>query len=124
MILFIHLTLRLADLTIAYPDRHPDSVNDRETEFRYLKEKIDAGANFIVTQLFYDVDAFLGWVTEIRARGSVSQTIEFVRYLTRMRRRNFHPHHSWDNATTDLRVLSSDNKTLRNLCAALDPCGS
>ena len=62
-------SLRLADLPIAYPDGHPDGENDRETEFRYLKAKIDAGADFVVTQLFYDVDAFLQWIKEIRARG-------------------------------------------------------
>ena len=64
-------TLRLTERIIAYPDGHPDGQNDRETEFRYLKAKIDAGADFIVTQLFYDVDAFLVWVKELRARGSV-----------------------------------------------------
>ncbi|KAF9792741.1 methylenetetrahydrofolate reductase-domain-containing protein [Thelephora terrestris] len=53
----------------AYPDGHPDAENDRETEFRHLKAKVDAGADFIVTQLFYDTDAFLEWVKEIRARG-------------------------------------------------------
>ena len=57
---------------IAYPDGHPDGQTDRETELQYLKEKIDAGANFIVTQLFYDVDAFIEWVKEIRARGSAA----------------------------------------------------
>ena len=71
-----------AELIVAYPDGHPDEGNDRETEFRYLKAKVDAGANFIVTQLFYDVDAFIGWVKEIRARGSVALTAEFTFYLT------------------------------------------
>ena len=75
-------TLRLIESTTAYPDGHPDGQNDRETEFRYLKEKVDAGANFIVTQLFYDVDAFLGWVKEIRAIGSVVFTTESTRHLT------------------------------------------
>jgi methylenetetrahydrofolate reductase (NADPH) len=70
--------LHPADLIIAYPDGHPDNENDRETELRYLKEKIDAGANFIVTQLFYDVDAFLEWVKEMRARGPVPLTTKFV----------------------------------------------
>jgi len=64
--------LHLTEPIIAYPDGHPDGENDRETEFRYLKEKIDAGADFIVTQLFYDVDAFFEWVKEIRTRGSVA----------------------------------------------------
>jgi methylenetetrahydrofolate reductase (NADPH) len=74
--------LHLTEPIIAYPDGHPDGETDRETEFRYLKAKIDAGADFIVTQLFYDVDAFLEWVKEIRARGSVLFSIEYIRRLT------------------------------------------
>lgn len=34
-----------------------------------MKEKIDAGANFIFTQMFYDVDIFINWVRQIRAAG-------------------------------------------------------
>lgn len=70
--------LHLTGSVTGYPDGHPDGENDRETEFRYLKEKIDAGADFIVTQLFYDVDAFFEWVKEIRARGSVVFPIESI----------------------------------------------
>lgn len=77
--------LLLAELPIAYPDGHPDGETDRETEFRYLKAKIDAGADFVVTQLFYNVDAFLEWVKEIRARGPVSLTINFTWFLTECR---------------------------------------
>jgi len=62
-------TLQLTKFIKAYPDGHPDGETDRETEFQHLRAKIDAGADFIVTQLFYDVDAFLEWVKEIRARG-------------------------------------------------------
>ncbi|KIY53373.1 methylenetetrahydrofolate reduct [Fistulina hepatica ATCC 64428] len=38
-------------------------------EIRYLKEKIEAGVNFIFTQMFYDVQLFIDWVREIRAAG-------------------------------------------------------
>lgn len=35
----------------------------------HLKEKIDAGGTFIITQMFYDVELFLEWVKKVRARG-------------------------------------------------------
>ncbi|KAF7980152.1 hypothetical protein HWV62_39605 [Athelia sp. TMB] len=53
----------------AYPDGHPDHETDEEGEFKYLKEKVDAGADIIFTQLFYDVDGFLAWVKKVRAKG-------------------------------------------------------
>lgn len=61
---------RLQELTVlGYPDRHPDTENDEDTEIDHLKAKVDAGAEFIVTQLFYDVDQFLLWVKKVRAKG-------------------------------------------------------
>jgi methylenetetrahydrofolate reductase (NADPH) len=33
---------------------------------------VDAGADFIVTQLFYDVDRFLQWLKKVRAKGQSS----------------------------------------------------
>ncbi|KAK1218862.1 methylenetetrahydrofolate reductase 1 [Marasmius sp. AFHP31] len=53
----------------AYSDGHPDKLVDEETELACLKEKVDAGADFIITQLFYDVDHFSGWMKKVRAKG-------------------------------------------------------
>lgn len=36
---------------------------------KYLKEKIDAGVDFIFTQMFYDVEVFIDWVRSVRAAG-------------------------------------------------------
>ncbi|WFC98321.1 methylenetetrahydrofolate reductase [NAD(P)H] [Malassezia yamatoensis] len=48
-------------------------INDTEknihTDLFFLKEKQDAGAKFIVTQFFYDVDSFLNWVRRCRKFG-------------------------------------------------------
>lgn len=51
-----------------YPEGAPDSA-DRSQDVRYLKDKVDAGADFIVTQLFYDTDRFISWIEECRSAG-------------------------------------------------------
>ncbi|KAI8805676.1 methylenetetrahydrofolate reductase-domain-containing protein [Cladochytrium replicatum] len=52
----------------AYPEGHPDNA-DLEAEMKHLKEKVDAGADYIVTQLFYDCDMYLKWEKNCRAYG-------------------------------------------------------
>jgi 5,10-methylenetetrahydrofolate reductase len=47
---------------------HADAEN-RQQDLAYLKEKIDAGADFIITQLFYDTTLFLQFVSDCRAIG-------------------------------------------------------
>jgi methylenetetrahydrofolate reductase (NADPH) len=42
---------------------------------RYLKEKLDAGADFVVTQLFYDTDIFIKWVKDCRSSGITAPII-------------------------------------------------
>lgn len=51
-----------------YPEGHPDAVSYEE-ELYWLKRKVDAGADVIVSQLFYDTDLFLKWVADCRAIG-------------------------------------------------------
>ncbi|KAI8825041.1 methylenetetrahydrofolate reductase-domain-containing protein [Fimicolochytrium jonesii] len=52
----------------AYPEGHTEQ-NDPEADMRHLKAKIDAGADYIVTQLFYDVDIFINWYKKCRGLG-------------------------------------------------------
>lgn len=52
-----------------------DSTNADSVEIKYLKEKIDAGADFVITQLFYDVDGFLAWEKQCRSMGIVCPII-------------------------------------------------
>lgn len=42
---------------------------DYEKELAYLKEKVDAGGDFIITQMFFDVEVFLTFVKDCRAIG-------------------------------------------------------
>ena len=46
-----------------------DDQDDHQLLLEHLKEKVDAGATFIITQMFYDVDIFLEWVAKCRAIG-------------------------------------------------------
>ncbi len=51
-----------------YPEGHIDAVS-YEDDLKHLKEKVDAGADVIVTQLFYDADNFIKWCADVRAAG-------------------------------------------------------
>ncbi|KAF8705297.1 Methylenetetrahydrofolate reductase, partial [Rhizoctonia solani] len=42
---------------------------EAKQEMQWLKEKCDAGANFIFTQMFYDADMFIRWVKAARDAG-------------------------------------------------------
>ncbi len=49
-----------SDLCVAaacYPEIHPESKT-RESDLHYLKEKVDSGVNFLITQMFFDNERF------------------------------------------------------------------
>ncbi|HEY0075220.1 MAG TPA: methylenetetrahydrofolate reductase [NAD(P)H] [Abditibacteriaceae bacterium] len=51
-----------------YPEGHPQALNFiRDTE--HLKRKIDAGAQFIITQLFFDNADFYRWRDQVHGMG-------------------------------------------------------
>ncbi|RPD64121.1 methylenetetrahydrofolate reduct [Lentinus tigrinus ALCF2SS1-7] len=58
------------DIAVAgYPQTHLLPPEEAALEMQYLKDKVDAGANFIFTQMFYDIDMFVDWVRAVRAAG-------------------------------------------------------
>jgi methylenetetrahydrofolate reductase (NADPH) len=49
-----------------YPEKHPEA-SDMQTDLTNLKTKVDAGADFITTQLFFDNQAYFDFVRDCKA---------------------------------------------------------
>jgi len=52
-----------------YPEGHPESDGGVDADVKHLKDKLEAGADFAITQLFYDTDAYVAWVKKCREAG-------------------------------------------------------
>jgi methylenetetrahydrofolate reductase (NADPH) len=51
-----------------FPEVHPEAA-DLDTDLSYLKLKVDSGAGFLITQLFFDNQVYFDFVRAARAKG-------------------------------------------------------
>lgn len=68
LVSFIHRRGDFGVSAACYPEGHPESP-DMVSDIRHLKEKVDAGAQHLVSQLFFDNDDFLRFVERCRIAG-------------------------------------------------------
>ena len=64
-----------------YPEIHPESANQTE-DIRYLKEKVDAGCEFLTTQMFFDNNLFYNFMYKIREAGITVPIIPGIMPIT------------------------------------------
>ncbi|MCJ1286733.1 hypothetical protein MMC26_006079 [Xylographa opegraphella] len=92
---------------------YPEGCDDQQDEailLDHLKEKVDAGGTFIVTQMFYDVDIFLAWVGKVREKGinvpivpGIMPIQTHASFLRRANWSNCHIPDSWNEALDPVR---------------------
>lgn len=64
-----------------YPESHPESENIRK-DIEYLKVKVDAGCQFLTTQMFFDNDILYNFMFKVRDAGISVPVIAGIMPLT------------------------------------------
>ncbi len=64
-----------------YPEIHPESRNQKEDIF-FLKEKVDAGCEFLTTQMFFDNNLLYNFLYKIREAGITVPIIPGIMPIT------------------------------------------
>ena len=78
----------------AYPEKHYEAAN-LDTDISYLKRKVEAGADYVVTQMFFDNQQFFSFVERCREAGITVPIIPGLKPISSKRQidllpRSFH----------------------------------
>ena len=84
-----------------YPEKHFESPN-ADSDLHYTKMKVDAGADYIVTQMFFDNSKYFEYVDRCRKAGIEVPIVPGLKPLTRKYQLNSIPRKFYINMPKDL----------------------
>src|SRR5699024_119376 len=73
-----------------YPEKHFEAPN-LDFDIQMLKNKVDQGGDYIVTQMFFDNEAYFRFASECREAGIQCPIVPGLKVLTREQHLNFLP---------------------------------
>ena len=100
-----------------YPEKHMEAPS-LDTDIQYLKEKIAAGADYIVTQMFFDNSKFFAFQDKCREAGIDVPIIPGLKPIATKRQLNLLPHRFHVDLPEDLikEVMAcKDNKAIKQV---------
>ena len=65
-----------------YPEGHPEAVNKAD-DIKHIKEKVDAGCEFLTTQMFFDNSIFYNYIYRLREAGVMVPVIAGIMPITK-----------------------------------------
>ena len=84
-----------------YPEKHYESPN-LDADLQYVKKKVDAGANYIVTQMFFDNKKFFAYVDACRKMGINVPIVPGLKPITKRYQINSIPRYFFIDMPPDL----------------------
>lgn len=78
---FIHASYPLCIAVAGYPEGHIEAA-DKEADWNYLCQKVRAGADFVITQLFFDNKHFFNFERRMREKGVTVPIIPGIMPIT------------------------------------------
>ena len=101
-----------------YPEKHSDAPTPEE-DLKHLKAKVDAGADYIVTQLFYDNSRFFDFVRRCREIGITVPIIPGLKPLSTLKHLTLLPAtfgcHIPDELAREVRAHAEDKAAIRQI---------
>lgn len=74
-----------------YPEKHMEAPS-LDSDIHFLKQKIKNGADYIITQMFYDNKKFFDYVAKVRAAGITIPIIPGLKPIATKKQLNLIPH--------------------------------